>query len=302
AGAWMLMVCGLCAGNVASTRAASDPDLHSPTRSGPASNTPESSRAFGARAGAIITLALAIAAAFGALRTWSWESKLREAADLVTPVSEARAAYLDFVQSGRGEAGELAAMLGALAVKATLDNPDDVMNEIAVVQFDRAGRAAAILRDAGERCRHAPTLQSASKLWMQRMAARQGEGALLGAGDEAALAISAAERATELSPTTSIWNWLGTVRREVGAALGRRELLVAAAAAFEAGARLDPHGLTSALELVRLFESLEDRPRAAEWAGKVLEVDQNLRLDPLRRLDAPERTRLEALATGAGGP
>lgn len=305
-GAWMLMVCGLCAGNVVSYRAGASSDLHSPTGSGPASVTPDpamtSGGGMGSRLGALVALALAIASAFGAMRMWSWESKLREAADLVTPVAEVRAAYLDFAQSGKGNAGELAAMLGSLGVKATLDKPDEVMKEIAIVQFDRAGRAAAILKNAGERARHAPTMQAASKLWMQRMAERESEAQMLAAGDEAALAISAAERATELAPTTSSWNWLGTVRREVGAALGRRESLVAAASAFETGARLDPHGTTSSLELVRVLDSLGEKARAAEWAQKVLDVDRNLRLDPLRQLEPSDRARMESIAKGAGGP
>lgn len=296
-GAWMFMLCGLCAGTVVSARAAT-PDLSGTSIENPA----PSLRSVGARVGALLTLALAIAAALGAMRMWSWESKLREAADLVTPVAEVRAAYLDFARTGQGNAGELAAMLGSLGVKATLDKPDDVMKEIAIVQIDRAGRAAAILKDAGERARHAATLQAASKLWMQRMAARESESQMMQAGDEAALALSAAERAAELSPTTSAWNWLGTIRREVSTALGRRETLVAAAAAFEAGARLDPHGTTSSLELVRVLESLGDRARASEWAQRVLDADRHMRLDPLRQLDPAERARLEAVSKGAGGP
>lgn len=290
-GAWMLMVCGLCAGNQACSGTDKSPAPATPIGAG-----------IGSHLGALLAFALAIASAFGAVRMWSWESKLREAADLVTPVAEVRAAYLDFAQSGKGNAGELAALLGSLGVKATLDKPNDVMKEIAIVQFDRAGRAAAILKVAGERARHAPTLQAASKLWMQRMAERENEAQMLAAGDEAALAISAAERATELAPTTSAWNWLGTVRREVGAALGRRESLVAAASAFETGARLDPHGTTSSLELVRVLDSLGEKTRAAEWAQKVLDADRNMRLDPLRQLDPSDRARLESLAKGAGGP
>ncbi|MCC6227719.1 MAG: O-antigen ligase family protein [Phycisphaerales bacterium] len=297
-GAWMLMLCALCAGNVSAARVGS-PD---PSVSSGQAPAPPPSRPPGARVGALITLALAIAAAFGALRMWTWESKLREAADLVTPIAEVRAAYLDFAQSGHGNAGELAAMLGSLGVKATLDKPDDVMKEIAIVQFDRAGRAAAILKDAGDRARHAPTLQAASKLWMQRMAERANESLMLQAGDEAALALSAAERATELCPTTTAWNWLGMVRREVSTALGRRETLVAAATAFEAAAQLDPHGITSSLELVRVLETLGDKSRAAEWAQKVLDADRNMRLDPLRLLDPSERSHLEGLAKDAGGP
>lgn len=304
-GAWMLMLCALCAGNVAAARSQQTPDLSEPTNDGPGSSSSaaaSSSRPLGARIGALITLALAIAAAYGALRIWSWESKLRQAADLVTPVAEVRAAYLEFAQSGQGNAGELAAMLGSLGVKATLDKPDDVMKEIAIVQFDRAGRAAAILKDAGERARHAQTLQAASKLWMQRMAERESESQMMQAGDEAALALSAAERATEICPTTSAWNWLGTIRREVSTALGRRESLVAAAAAFEIAARLDPHGTTSSLELVRVLETLGENVRAAEWAQKVLDANRNMQLDPLRQLAPAERTHLEALAKGSGGP
>ena len=134
------------------------------------------------------------------------------------------------------------------------------------------------------------------------MAERANESQMMQAGDEAALALAAAERATELCPTTSAWNWLGMVRREVSTALGRRETLVASAAAFEAAARLDPHGTSSSLELVRVLETLGDAARASEWAQKVLDADRNMRLDPLRQFDPAERTRLEALAKGAPGP
>lgn len=305
-GAWMLMVCGLCAGNVVPYRAGASSDLHSQAGSDPASVTHETAiprgAGIGSRLGALVAFVLAIASAFGALRTWSWESRLRDAASLVTPVAEAREAYAEFVQASGGSAGEVAAMLGSIGVKATLDRPDDVMREIASVQFDRAGRAAEILKAAGERARHAPTLQAASRLWMQRMADRQSAGEMMAAGDEAERALSVAEHAVELSRSTSAWNWLGTLRREVSIALGRRESLVAAAAAFEAGARLDPHGMTSALELVRVLESLGERARAGEWAARVLEINRDMRLDPLRMLEPGERAHLEALAKDAVGP
>lgn len=301
-GAWMLMVCGLCAGMAAPTRDASGPASGSPSSPAPAADGPGPLSSIGARLGSLVTLALAFTAAFGGLRLWSWESRLRDAASLVTPVAEAREAYAEFVQASGGSAGEIAAMLGSIGVKATLDRPDDVMREIASVQFDRAGRAAEILKAAGERARHAPTLQAASKLWMQRMADRQSAGEMMAAGDEAEHALGVAEHAVELSPSTSAWNWLGTLRREVSIALGRRESMAAAAAAFEAGARLDPHGMTSALELVRVLESLGDRARAGEWAARVLEINRDMRLDPLRMLEPGERAHLEALAKGAVGP
>lgn len=305
-GAWLLLVCSLCAGAANETADGAGSRVHNASGAG-AEQTRSRVGRLGARSGAIIAGVLGVASLAGAAGTWAWESKLLDAARLVWPVAETRSRLIALVQSvdgpsGESSTGEVAAMLGELGVKATLDDLEGVQKELAAIQFDRSGRAAEILKDAGERARHAQTLQAASRLWLQRMAARHEEGQMIEAGDEAAKAIDAAEREAEVSPTTPSWNWLGTARREVGTALGRRESLVAAAKAFEEGARLDPHGTTSALELVRVLETLGENTRASEWAGRVLENDRNMRLDPLRRLDEQERTHLERLARGAGGP
>jgi hypothetical protein len=90
--------------------------------------------------------------------------------------------------------------------------------------------------------------------------------------------------------------WLANVLR--GAAdLGsdptlRRDALVA----IEKAAAFDPFNPLHAANAARLADELRDTPAARRWASKALELDANMRLDPLRRFEPGERARLEAIA------
>jgi hypothetical protein len=65
---------------------------------------------------------------------------------------------------------------------------------------------------------------------------------------------------------------------------------------------LDPWSVVLAVRLAELSAETNDRTESARWARKALENDEWLRLDPVVRMDGATRGRMEALATGGGGP
>jgi len=73
---------------------------------------------------------------------------------------------------------------------------------------------------------------------------------------------------------------------------------------FIRAAELDPWSSGLAARLAELEWSAGNRGQAAIWARKALENDDWLRLDPVVRMDAATRARMEALAgrVGEGGP
>lgn len=74
-----------------------------------------------------------------------------------------------------------------------------------------------------------------------------------------------------------------------------------AAAAWEAAAKLDPHGLTPALRTALALDRAGASESAATWARRALDIDENLRLDPLKRLTDAQRREVDRIARGVIG-
>lgn len=70
---------------------------------------------------------------------------------------------------------------------------------------------------------------------------------------------------------------------------------------WEKAAEIDPTALAPVLRLVDLYESLGREVDVVGTAKRALELNQNLRLDPLKQLSEGQRKRLEGLAAGATG-
>lgn len=109
-------------------------------------------------------------------------------------------------------------------------------------------------------------------------------------------AIATAERAPVLAPN-SAQSW-GLVVNTHMALLGfspqaSQERALWACRKAEG---LDPHGLNYALRLVDLLgqAGLGEEQRA--WARRVLQIDADLRLDPLRQLTPEQKAFIEAIA------
>jgi len=61
---------------------------------------------------------------------------------------------------------------------------------------------------------------------------------------------------------------------------------------------LDPYNAALAGQLAETYQRMGETAEAANWAGRALELDENLRLDPLKGFTAEERGRLRELAGG----
>ncbi|HEX8876624.1 MAG TPA: O-antigen ligase family protein [Phycisphaerales bacterium] len=92
--------------------------------------------------------------------------------------------------------------------------------------------------------------------------------------------------------------WLANVLRGAADLGGDPTLRTDALQALERAAALDPWNSLHPSAAATLAQSLGQSDTARRWAARALELDANMRLDPLRRLDPAERTRLEAIVSG----
>lgn len=105
-------------------------------------------------------------------------------------------------------------------------------------------------------------------------------------------AVALAVRGTELFPRSpQAWTWRATIHAQVSD-------IPAAIAALKRAATLDPHGLSVKVRLAHLYAQTGNTSAAGDWARRALETDQNLRLDPTRRLSDSDRAALMKLASG----
>jgi len=140
-----------------------------------------------------------------------------------------------------------------------------------------------------------PTRQAASNLSLQ-LAALNRE---LGTPDPRRLrsASDLAEDSARLPwHRASAEAWLATVRRGIWDLTKEPAALEGAFLASVNAATLDPHNPMHAATTARLAHTMGNRRAATEWATRALRLDENMRLDPLRRFEATERAELERLS------
>lgn len=266
-----------------------------------------------------LVAALALIGAAGAERlayspTDRWQHAVLSASARLSEVS-GLARRLDALAQGRGTAGEAAALADDLSAalggpvpaqpRAMAQAVSALMERrlpLAIEDLDRAIVAGPA---------HFPTHRARGRLLVMHAGAALANGNTRAARDLADRAQRGAEDAAKQFDSASAWAWLGLVRlnRPDPPADDAERLARARAAmdALERAARLDPHGLTHPVQLADGFEALGDEASAALWAGRALKADENLRLDPLRRLSEADRSRLKGLASRApvgpaGGP
>jgi hypothetical protein len=115
-------------------------------------------------------------------------------------------------------------------------------------------------------------------------------------------AIDLARTFTQSSPRSATsWGRLGALLDAASAPPVSVASPADAAAAWEAAAKLDPHGLTPALRAAMAFDRAGTPEAAAAWARRALDIDQNLRLDPLKRLTDVQRREVDRIARGERG-
>ncbi|MCL4220932.1 MAG: O-antigen ligase family protein [Phycisphaerales bacterium] len=253
------------------------------------------SRPRGARANPIAgvgVLMVGVVSAVLALPSlWTWSRALDRATAAVRPFGQWMSA---FESAERGSA-EQAEAVRALARLAGLPEPRSA--EQAAVALSRARQAAGAaalpgLRDAARaRPLDLPTREALVRMLVGFSQVSEIEGPAL-----AREALEAAEQAAAMAPR-SAQAW-GLVANTHLALLGT-SLQAGVEPAIEAcrrAASLDPHGLNYPLRLVDLLgrAGLVEEQRA--WAGRALEIDADLRLDPLRQLTPEQKSFLERLA------
>ncbi len=268
---------------------------------GVAASRPCDSPRRASRIGAMGAALLALASLAALLRTGSWESHLRDAYGIVTPLHEDQA-WLGEARAG-GERGRhaafsLAESLSTRTGSRVVVSPEAIERAVATERLSRITRAQTSLASA---CRAAPSSFLTSRALTSLMLSEFDAATRLGQPSDA---LARAEEATAAfikhHPTPVAWAWLGVIRRNRAQTENNPEHLRTSAEAYEQAAALDPRGLDHAVRLASLYRQLGDREKAAAWAAKALTIDEDLHLDPLVRLDAPGRREMEALARGGG--
>jgi hypothetical protein len=292
---WLALACGagLCRGEWASAALAG--------------GTEQGNRfAFKLPRWVVMLIAIAPIATLGGViaMTWSWERKLARA---YAPADEVR----EFVQrrdeldrlSGtardlpsRDLLSDLSAATGQTVTMSSLDAALGAVQEKGV-----AGAKQALVLAASAEPWHFGTLRAASRVVMIDVQGRLARRETVSPADlDAAIALMDSRR-EQFGNTASYWSWLGVLweqrasmpfegRGIVGDSLAAQ---VRATQAYMNAAKCAPFDPLHPVKLSDLYAAVGDTANARIWAGRALELDKNLRLDPLRQLTDAERKRLE---------
>ncbi len=111
--------------------------------------------------------------------------------------------------------------------------------------------------------------------------------------------LARAEEATKLGHRrAAAWAWLATARGGVYELEKNRRMLWLAAEAARNAATFDPWNPTHAARCARLEIALGNSEAARQWATRALELDENMRLDPLRRFEKADQDLMQGIAHG----
>jgi hypothetical protein len=113
------------------------------------------------------------------------------------------------------------------------------------------------------------------------------------AAASARLAMDLALGGVERRPQSGArWAVVANTAEAAASIVGDRSLLQDSYDAWKRVAALDPHGLSPVIRLWQLSRMLGLDGESAGWARRALEADEQLRLDPLKRLSEEERLAL----------
>ncbi len=230
----------------------------------------------------------------------AWESRLVQAAHLAAPVGNARTdlRILRRVNPAlRGPAmADLAKRVAAELGQPVGPTPSAIGGALDSLALIRGEQAELILDEAHDAAGgiHPPTLRAQTKL-LRRLASDSADPSARNA--LMARAIERAERLTTDQPELAGgWSLLGLVHSESAAFSDQAANLIRARAAWEREIALDPHSLGTAIRLMDTCEQLGDRPAAAAWASRALEINEHMRLDTLKQLDGRVKARAKRIA------
>lgn len=240
------------------------------------------------RAACLLFLAaLCVGAAMLAAESWRarrWEHHLWRAAELARRTGEATR---EAIERGSPAAGWPCSMVQAAAVAGETAT---MLSELHL--------AAAIQPSADE------------PLWLSvRLRAASATCDRLSAAERAKILEKAADLARSIvgrePASAGAWMRLGQLLRVKGDSLGT-QTRAEEIESLRRAAALDPHGLRPALSLARACAAAGEVEEARSWARSALQIDNNLRLDPLKGLNEAERSWLlravEGDPAGLGTP
>lgn len=230
-----------------------------------------------------------------------WQGDLYAAYRAVQPVTEIRTriARLEAGQPTNGDTwprvvGDLAGYLGA----PPAPNPDTFSSQLDELVARSAIQAQVHLESAMLRSRgHTQTIEALTRVMRLRAVAQQALGHADRARETLSRAESIVDEAAASRPSASLYGILGNILADRAALERNPAHLERAIEAWMQAAELDPYGLTFPLRIFRTLEQLGEAstPRGTLWARRILQLDERLRLDPVKQLPESERSRLQSL-------
>lgn len=250
------------------------------------------------------TLALAVRPGI-----WRWELALRRGGDAVEMLpgmhrlmdaAFGATARTPDANAARALSAEVLAYLPAGTPSAR--QPSELMAQVARVMNTATERATNALRDAhNEYPTDRPTAESLTRMLLAQAAATAP------ANDQRSLLIEALDIAKPIAGAETAGGHafhalaIRSVAELVGSASpNHTQLLREAAQALEKSAALAPLSLHTAVELARTYRTLGRASEAKSWADRALQLNRQLRLDPLVQLSDSVRSELEAIQQTGG--
>jgi len=239
---------------------------------------------------------------FGVLPAQRWQRHLHSGADEVRLIGEVAGLSGDPTDGAFARA-DAERLIRAVAARYDAPLPSteaEVEDLLARLRRDSLDGAIGALRrvvEVGVAIERSLVL--VARLEPQPAGAAMAMGELTKAMRSGQAALAGAERETDLAPRSAgAWGRLGAMHRALAEMSGDQTHLREPRRAWRRAAVFDPHGLSPPRNLARLSAALGDAEGAARWARRALEVDRNLRLDPLKGLSEREREEMERLASG----
>jgi uncharacterized membrane protein len=237
--------------------------------------------------------------------TWSWQYKLARAYGPADEVREfvQRRSELDQLsgaardQAGRALLDDLSAATGQTVTSGTLEATLGRVQEQGV-----AAAKDALVLAASDEPWHFGTLRAASRVLMIEAQGRIARGEKLKPADLDAAITLLDKRREQFGKTASYWSWLGILWEQratmpfegKGIVSDSLSAQTRATQAYMNAAKFAPFDPLHPVKLSDLYAAMGDTENARGWAIRALELDKNLRLDPLRQLTESERARLKA--------
>jgi hypothetical protein len=250
----------------------------------------------------ILVAAAAAAAWLGVARASEWESVLQEGAERMHPMADIRARLGELGAGRAGESDSMPQLLEDLARSADTQVPAsaaEMDRAMALLAFKCATNAAPFLERASRLApRHFATCETWVRVLMEGALAADASGR---PGDASRLAKEALVQAREFAqrrPTSSSLGLVGNVESSLFSLTKEQSHLDGAVSAWEAGARLDPHGLSLPLQVLRALVAADRREAAKVVARRLIDLDSLQRLDELKRLSPVDKAMVDRVLAG----